>query len=108
MLSERKLFNEAQCLKTLRTIKIMNTETINETVDEVGHKTKNLAERALGSIRAEQIKHRLVQAKDTFTQKATEACKATDRYAHENPWKAVGFAAILGLFIGLMARRSSS
>lgn len=38
--------------------------------------------------------------------RARQAAKVTDNYVHENPWKAIGASAALGLLIGfLIARR---
>ncbi|HCI13500.1 MAG TPA: DUF883 domain-containing protein, partial [Gallionellaceae bacterium] len=34
-----------------------------------------------------------------------EAAKVTDEYVHENPWKAVGIAAGVGLVIGMLISR---
>jgi ElaB/YqjD/DUF883 family membrane-anchored ribosome-binding protein len=42
------------------------------------------------------------------TDRARKAVKATDSYAHEQPWKSIGIGAVLGLLLGfvLAARRS--
>jgi len=36
---------------------------------------------------------------------AKAATKATDAYVHENPWRAMGFAASVGIVIGLLIGR---
>ncbi|NDB70762.1 MAG: DUF883 domain-containing protein [Methylocystaceae bacterium] len=37
--------------------------------------------------------------------KAKDAGKAADNYVHDNPWKAVGIAAGVGLVLGLLISR---
>jgi ElaB/YqjD/DUF883 family membrane-anchored ribosome-binding protein len=37
--------------------------------------------------------------------KATLAAKATDAYVRDNPWKAVGLGAAIGVVIGLLIAR---
>jgi ElaB/YqjD/DUF883 family membrane-anchored ribosome-binding protein len=44
-----------------------------------------------------------------WQQKATDTAKnvgeVTDRYVHENTWASIGFAAVLGCFIGFLIGR---
>lgn len=47
----------------------------------------------------------LAQAQEAMALKAREVAKATDGYVHENPWKAVGVAAGVGLLVGLLLGR---
>ncbi len=47
----------------------------------------------------------LQHAQETAVIKAKEVAKATDTYVHENPWKAVGMAAGVGLVLGLLLGR---
>jgi ElaB/YqjD/DUF883 family membrane-anchored ribosome-binding protein len=48
----------------------------------------------------------LVRLEQAVVEKTKEAAKATDEYVHENPWKAVGIGAAVGLLVGvLIARR---
>ena len=44
------------------------------------------------------MEHRVV---DTTRQ----AAKATDHWVHDNPWKAIGVAAGVGVLIGLLINR---
>jgi ElaB/YqjD/DUF883 family membrane-anchored ribosome-binding protein len=41
-------------------------------------------------------------ARDTVVLHTKEAAEATDRYVHENPWKAVGISAGVSAGIGLL------
>ncbi|RZI86102.1 MAG: DUF883 family protein [Rubrivivax sp.] len=52
-----------------------------------------------------RAKDSLLDAQEVVIDKAKAAAKATDGYVQENPWKAVGVAAGVGLFLGLLAGR---
>ncbi|MFZ5522274.1 MAG: DUF883 family protein [Pseudomonadota bacterium] len=47
----------------------------------------------------------LSDAQAAVVDKAKAAGRATDDYVHENPWKAVGVAAGVGLLVGLLIGR---
>jgi ElaB/YqjD/DUF883 family membrane-anchored ribosome-binding protein len=57
-------------------------------------------ERTLVSAKAD-----LVRLEEAVVEKTREAAKATDEYVHENPWKAVGIGAGVGLLLGLLISR---
>ncbi len=59
-----------------------------------------------------RIEARLLRAKDNLLElqeaavaKAKAAGHAADDYVHENPWKAIGAAAGIGLVVGLLIGR---
>lgn len=47
----------------------------------------------------------LQQAQEAMLVRAREAARATNGYVHENPWKAIGWAAGTGLVLGLLLAR---
>lgn len=47
----------------------------------------------------------LIKIEETVVAKTKEAAKATDEYVHENPWKAVGIGAAVGLVVGMLIAR---
>lgn len=51
------------------------------------------------------VKERMIDAQDAVVERAKEAAKATDEYAHENPWQAIGITAALGLIAGMLIAR---
>lgn len=74
--------------------------------------TANQGGEALAAVRAKaeaslaEAKARMADAEAALLVRAKAAAKATDVYVHENPWKAIGVSAGLGLLIGfLMGRR---
>jgi ElaB/YqjD/DUF883 family membrane-anchored ribosome-binding protein len=56
--------------------------------------TENIAEPTTAS--------RLQQKSRALLDETKQACAATDRYVHENPWASLGVAAAIGLLIGFL------
>jgi ElaB/YqjD/DUF883 family membrane-anchored ribosome-binding protein len=50
-------------------------------------------------------KVKLSEFQTTLAEKTRECVEQTDAYVRENPWKALGWAATIGLAIGLIVRR---
>jgi ElaB/YqjD/DUF883 family membrane-anchored ribosome-binding protein len=59
----------------------------------------------------ETAKNRLGELGHQFVDRTKSACKATNSYVHENPWRALGIgaglAAGIGILIGLALGRQS-
>lgn len=47
----------------------------------------------------------LVRLEEAVVEKTKAAAKATDEYVQENPWKAVGVGALVGLLVGALISR---
>ena len=67
---------------------------------------------ALATVRAKaqeslaMAKEKMADAEAAVLDRAKAAAKATDVYVHENPWKAIGIGAGVGVLIGfIMGRR---
>lgn len=73
--------------------------------------TANQGGEAMAAIRAKAeeslaiAKTRMAAAQDALIEKTRAAARATDDYVHENPWRAVGVAAGIGLVVGLLIGR---
>jgi len=52
-----------------------------------------------------RVQQALASAKDTVVVRGSEAARATDRYVHENAWKAVGISAGIAFLVGLLIGR---
>ena len=48
---------------------------------------------------------RIADAQDALLDKAKAVAKETDTYVHDNPWKAAGIAAAVGVLIGALISR---
>jgi ElaB/YqjD/DUF883 family membrane-anchored ribosome-binding protein len=47
-------------------------------------------------------KQRLHELEVAARDQATATARATDEYVHQNPWTAIGVAAVVGLLVGLL------
>lgn len=52
-----------------------------------------------------RVQQALATAKDTVVVRGAEAMRTTDRYVHENAWKAVGISAGIAFLVGLLIGR---
>lgn len=78
-------------------------ELLKATANQAGEKVAAARERIQDSLH--QAKVKLAEAEDVIVQKGKLAARATDEYVHENPWRAVGIGAGVGLIIGLLIGR---
>jgi ElaB/YqjD/DUF883 family membrane-anchored ribosome-binding protein len=57
---------------------------------------------------AETTASRLQQKSRALLEDTKQACAATDRYVHENPWASLGVAAAVGMLIGFLVGQRRS
>jgi len=55
--------------------------------------------------RLRDAKLRLADAEVAVVDRTKAAARATDDFVHENPWRAVGVAAFVGLLLGAVISR---
>jgi ElaB/YqjD/DUF883 family membrane-anchored ribosome-binding protein len=73
--------------------------TASQTGEKIGAIRERLQEHMY------KAKERLADTTEIVVDKTKEAAKATDEYVHDNPWRAVGIAAGVGLIIGMLIGR---
>ena len=78
-------------------------ELLRATASQAGEKVSAARERIQASIAAAKVK--LAEAERALLEKTKQAATATDQYVHENPWRAVGVAAVAGLVLGVLISR---
>jgi len=78
-------------------------ELLRATASTAGEKVSVARARMEDSVRAAKVK--LAQAQDVMADRAKAAAQATDDYVHAHPWKAVGFAAAIGVILGMLISR---
>lgn len=78
-------------------------ELLRATAGLAGEKVSAARERIQENLAAAKV--RLSAAEEAVVEKAKEAARATDEYVHENPWKAVGIGAGVGLIVGMLLSR---
>lgn len=76
---------------------------LKATANQSGEKLAAARAKVEDSLRVARA--RLAEAQTAIVAKTKAAAKATDAYVHENPWKAVGIAATIGLVVGLLLGR---
>lgn len=78
-------------------------ELLRATAGQAGEKVSAARERIQDSLEA--AKARLVVAQDAMLEKTKLAARATDEYVHDNPWRAVGISAAVGVIVGMLISR---
>ena len=78
-------------------------EILRATASQAGEKVGELRERIQERLRDAKI--RLQDAEAALVDKTKACARATDDFVHEEPWKAVGVAAALGLALGVLIGR---
>lgn len=104
--SMEKLSNEVTKEQLIADFKVAAADAealLKATANQGGEKLAEIRARAEESLRV--VKVRMDEAQEALLVKTQAAVKATDSYVHENPWKAIGFAAGAGLVIGLLIGR---
>lgn len=77
--------------------------TANQAGEKLNEKVSVARERVQESLIS--AKARLAVAEEAMVERTREAARATDEYVHENPWRAVGIAAGVGLVVGMLISR---
>jgi len=78
-------------------------ELLRATASTAGEKVSAARAKMEDSVRTAKVK--LAQAQDVMVDRAKVAAQATDDYVHAHPWKAVGFAAAIGVILGMLSSR---
>ena len=78
-------------------------ELLRATASQAGEKVVAARERIQASLATAKVK--LSDAEQVLLEKSKLAAKATDEYVRENPWQAVGAAAVAGLVLGVLISR---
>ncbi len=78
-------------------------ELLRATASQAGEKVSAARERIQASLATAKVK--LTEAERVLLEKSKQAAKATDEYVRENPWQAVGVAAVAGLVLGVLISR---
>lgn len=93
-----------QLLADFKTVVSDAESLIKATANQGGEALASVRNRAQESLA--RAKANLADTEEHLMARAKQAAKATDNYVHENPWKAIGVSAGVGLLIGfLMGRR---
>ncbi|MDR2112789.1 MAG: DUF883 family protein [Candidatus Accumulibacter sp.] len=78
-------------------------EILRETTGVAGDRIGELRERI--AVRLRDAKARIAEAEEVLVGRTKAAARATDVYVNENPWRATGIAAGIGLLLGVIIGR---
>ncbi|HYH42500.1 MAG TPA: DUF883 family protein [Burkholderiales bacterium] len=98
--------NPANRDKLVQDMKVVISDAedlLRATANQAGEKIAVARERIQDSLH--QAKVKLAEAEALVTERAKQAARYTDEYVHENPWRAIGVAAGIGLLLGLLITR---
>ena len=103
MTTEAQAESNEKSRSDLRNVLSDMEEYLRATASHTGEKIGAMRERLQEQMG--RAKERLADTREIVVDKTKEAARATDDYVHENPWRAVGVAAGVGLVIGLLIGR---
>ncbi|MGQ0750040.1 MAG: DUF883 family protein [Betaproteobacteria bacterium] len=95
--------NTDKIVQDLKVVVADAEELLRATASQAGEHAAVARERIERSL--ERAKVKLAEVESVVAEKTREMAHATDQYVHENPWRAVGVAAGVGLIIGLLIGR---
>jgi ElaB/YqjD/DUF883 family membrane-anchored ribosome-binding protein len=78
-------------------------DLLRQAAQASGEQAAELRRRAQAVIAS--AKTRVVDMEHKVADTTRQAAKATDNWVHDNPWKAIGVAAGIGVLIGLLINR---
>ena len=102
-MSEMTTAHKEKLMNDLKVVIADAEELLKISASQVGDKAAEMRMRM--QARLEQAKADLVQLQEMAIVKARDAGKAADEYVHDNPRKAVGMAAGVGLVVGMLISR---
>jgi ElaB/YqjD/DUF883 family membrane-anchored ribosome-binding protein len=89
-----------QLVTDMKTVIADAEELLKATAGAAGDRVNAARARAEETLRA--ARQKLSQVDDMVIGRAKDAARATDDYVRENPWGAVGIAALAGLVVGVL------
>jgi len=95
--------NKQKFVSDMRVVVADAEEILRATAGVAGEKMADLRERVGERLR--DAKLRIADAEAALVDKTKAAARATDDYVNDNPWRAVGIDAGVGLLLGIIIGR---
>jgi ElaB/YqjD/DUF883 family membrane-anchored ribosome-binding protein len=92
--------------KLVQDLKIVITdaeELLRATASTAGERVTAARVKVQDSL--DRAKVKLAEVEDILIDRGKQAARATDEYVRDNPWRAVGIAAGIGVIIGMLISR---
>jgi ElaB/YqjD/DUF883 family membrane-anchored ribosome-binding protein len=103
MPNELAIANKEKLVSDMKAVVADAEEILRATANVAGDKMVEVREKI--EMRLRDAKERLADAEAKLVDKTKAAARATDDFVHDQPWKAVGVAAALGLALGVLIGR---
>jgi len=87
----------------LRTLVADTEELLRATAGQAGEKAAAARERMQASL--ERSKQKLLEAERALEDRAGQAAREVEQYVRQNPWRALGIAALAGFVLGALVNR---
>ena len=95
--------NRDKLVQDMRVVISDAEELLRATANQAGEKIGVARERIQDSLH--QAKVKLAEAEAVLLERAKQATRYTEEYVSENPWRAIGAAAAVGIVLGLILSR---
>jgi ElaB/YqjD/DUF883 family membrane-anchored ribosome-binding protein len=95
--------SKEKLMQDFRLVVTDTEELLRATAGVAGEKVSAARERIQENLAV--AKARLAEAEEAFVAKTKEAARETDEYVHDNPLKAVGIGAAVGVIVGMLIGR---
>ena len=95
--------NRDKLMQDMKVVIADAEELLRATANQAGEKIGVARERIQDSIH--QAKVKLAEAEAVLVDRAKQAARYTDDYVQENPWRAIGIAAAVGVVLGVLLSR---
>jgi len=103
MRKAKELVSTQKLMDDLSAVVADAEELLKATASQTGDRIMAVRARAEESVRV--AKDRIADVQDQLMDQARATAREADVYVHENPWKAAGVAAAVGLLIGAIISR---
>lgn len=103
MTIESPAVSKEKLVSDLKTVVNDAEELVRASAGQAGERLAAARERLQTTLASARDK--LAEAERVLVDKTRQAARATDEYVHDNPWKAVGVAALVGFVIGVLVGR---
>ena len=95
--------NKEKLVSDMKVVVSYAEEILRATAGVAGEKVGELRERIIDRLRDAKV--RIADAEEMLVDRTKAAARATDDYVNDNPWRAVGIAAGIGLLVGIIIGR---
>lgn len=95
--------NKEKLVSDMKVVVSDAEEILRATAGVAGDKIGELRERITDRLRDAKV--RIADAEELLVDRTKAAARATDDYVNDNPWRAVGIAAGIGLLLGIIIGR---